>query len=155
MTPIKFRDKDVAELKRVVKNYNEKIRRVSERNPEIAQFQPEKVSFKNLKQQTTNRKDFNKINVSVEMLNEVGKIELSFKDLLKHYFLSVSIVKVNILKEKAKSYKFSQELENFNNDDWILFENSKCYTNISTSDSLENVFKVLNIVNSNINLTVI
>ena len=92
------------------------------------------------------------------MVGEVGKIELSFKDLLKHYFPSVSMVKVKTLKEKAKNITFMQELENFNNDEWILFESSKQYINISTcdySDIQNNIFKVLDVVNSNIKLTAI
>ena len=103
-----------------------------------------------------NRKEFNMINVNIEMLGETGKIELSFKDLLKHYYPSVSIAKARVLKEKAKNPIFIQDLESLNNDDWILFESNRLYINLSIcdySDVKVSVFNLLDIINPNIKLS--
>ena len=103
-----------------------------------------------------NRKEFNNINISMEIEGENGLIELNFREILKHYYPSVIIVKARILKEKAKHTIFAQYLEDCNDEDWILFENNRLYINLSECDYHDisvSVFNLLKIVNPNIKLS--
>lgn len=57
---IRWRDSDEAELKRVVRNFNAKINRLSKKNPEIKNILPEKRNWKEIKDLVTTRNDLNK-----------------------------------------------------------------------------------------------
>ena len=57
---IRWRDSDEAELKRVVRNFNAKINRLSKKNPEIKNILPEKKNWKEIKDLVTTRNDLNK-----------------------------------------------------------------------------------------------
>lgn len=54
---IRWQDKDIKELNRVVKNFNAKINRVAKANPSIKNLLPEKVSSKELKNLVYTRND--------------------------------------------------------------------------------------------------
>ena len=54
---IKWRDSDEAELKRVVKNFNAKIQRLSKKNPDIKSILPEKEDWKEIKSRVSTRSD--------------------------------------------------------------------------------------------------
>ena len=69
---IKWRDKDLAELQRVVKNFNAKIARVEKKSPHISHFLPEKISVKGLKSKIETRADFNRELSSVRRFSEKG-----------------------------------------------------------------------------------
>ena len=55
---IRWRDKDVKELNRIVRNFNSKIKRVAEKSPESEKFLPDKLSVKALKGTIGTRQDF-------------------------------------------------------------------------------------------------
>lgn len=57
---IRWRDSDVEQLARKVKNYNAKLSRELKKNPEAAQFLPEKISLKEIKKTIATRKDLNR-----------------------------------------------------------------------------------------------
>lgn len=57
---IKWRDKDISKLKRVVKNFNAKRVRIIKKNPTASAYLPTKVSYKELKNQIETREDFNR-----------------------------------------------------------------------------------------------
>lgn len=67
---IKWRDSDEAELKRVVKNFNAKINRLSKKNPEIKNILPEKKDWKEIKNLVGTRNDLNK---ELHMLERFSK----------------------------------------------------------------------------------
>ena len=69
---ISWRDKDVKELNRIVKNFNSKITRVSKKSPNTAGFLPTKISVKDLKSGVATRKDFNKTLKSLQNFSKRG-----------------------------------------------------------------------------------
>jgi hypothetical protein len=48
------------EIRRVIKNFNSKIDRVTKKNPTIAEYQPEKLTFDTLAEKINSKKDFNR-----------------------------------------------------------------------------------------------
>lgn len=59
--PIRWRQKDIQEAKRVAKNFNAKINRVNKQHPELSRFQPEKISYTELRSRIATREDYNRI----------------------------------------------------------------------------------------------
>lgn len=57
---IKWRESDERTLKRAVKNFNAKIARVAKTHANLIEFQPDKASYKALRQSINTRYDFNK-----------------------------------------------------------------------------------------------
>ena len=57
---MRWSDKDRELLRKAVRNYNLKINRVKARSPEIADIQPDKVGYKNYKNNITDCKEFNR-----------------------------------------------------------------------------------------------
>lgn len=57
---IKWRDSDEQELKRIVKNFNNKISRILKKDPSLAEIIPKRVNIKEFKGQITTRQDFNR-----------------------------------------------------------------------------------------------
>lgn len=57
---INWRQSDIKELRRVVKNFNAKITREVKKNPQLESILPEKLNANLLKSQILTRKDFNK-----------------------------------------------------------------------------------------------
>lgn len=74
--PIKWRSSDEEELKRVVKNFNNKLSRVLKKNPEIADYLPERVSYKNLRENITNRQEFNREIKSLSRFSKRGSEQI-------------------------------------------------------------------------------
>lgn len=58
VSKIKWRDKDIKELQRLVKNFNAKISRVQKKDPSKAEFLPDKLKFKELKESIGTRAEF-------------------------------------------------------------------------------------------------
>ena len=69
---IKWREDDVRELNRVVKNFNAKISRLEKSQPEIAAFLPERVSAKELKGLINSRADLNRELNSLKRFSKRG-----------------------------------------------------------------------------------
>jgi hypothetical protein len=69
---IKWRDKDVKELQRIVKNYNAKISYVEKRHPEKAEFLPEKITVKELMNDIQTRQDFKRETKSIKRFSNKG-----------------------------------------------------------------------------------
>lgn len=55
---IKWRDKDVKELQRLVKNFNAKLNRIQRKKPEDVEFLPEKLTVKGLRSEISTRAEF-------------------------------------------------------------------------------------------------
>lgn len=69
---IKWRDKDVKELNRLVKNFNAKVRYHEQKNPATAEFLPDKLSAAALKGSVGTRADFNRLVSSLQRFGERG-----------------------------------------------------------------------------------
>lgn len=57
---IRWRDKDVKEMQRIVNNYNAKLRRIEKKNPDVVDYLPEKMNMKDLRSKIETRQDFNR-----------------------------------------------------------------------------------------------
>lgn len=106
---IKWRDKDVEELNKVVKNFNQKISRVAKKNPNDAEFLPEKISRKTLKEKIKTRQDFNRELNSLRRFSrrgveEVVETEKGLK--LTQYEIQETKIKTRIVNiKRAKERK--------------------------------------------------
>ena len=69
---IRWRDKDVKELNRIVRNFNAKIKRVAEKNPQSEKFLPNKISVKALRGTIGTRQDFNRELNSLKRFSKRG-----------------------------------------------------------------------------------
>jgi len=69
---IKWRDKDIRELQRVVRNFNQKISRVAKKDPTKAEFLPQKISTKALQGRIGTRKDFKRELASLQRFSKRG-----------------------------------------------------------------------------------
>lgn len=69
---IKWRRSDEEELRRVVKNFNAKLSRIIKKNPEMAQYMPPRVSYKDLRNDITSRKEFNRELNSLKRFSQKG-----------------------------------------------------------------------------------
>lgn len=56
---IKWRESDEAELKKAVRNFNNKIKRISKKNPEMKNILPDLENWKDIKKKISTRSDFN------------------------------------------------------------------------------------------------
>ena len=57
---IRWSDKDERELKRVVKNFNAKVRRLEAKEPYLTDKRPEKISYKDIRDNVETRQDLNR-----------------------------------------------------------------------------------------------
>lgn len=73
---IRWKDKDVRELNRIVKNYNAKIRRVRDRSPAGSDFLPEVESVREIRKSITTRRELNKKLRSLERFSRKGAEKL-------------------------------------------------------------------------------
>jgi len=73
---IKWRDKDVAELQRVVKNFNAKIARVAKKSPHKVEFLPSKITVAELRGKIETRADFNRELNSAKRFSTKGSEEI-------------------------------------------------------------------------------
>lgn len=109
---IKWRDNDLAELERVIRNFNAKITRVTKRNPSLAPFLPEKVSKSELKKSITTRADFNR------ELNSLKRFSRKGAEQVKTYPSgeTLSNYRVNELRigNRIRNARRSREAKEFN-----------------------------------------
>ena len=73
---IKWRRSDEEELKRVVKNFNSKLSRILKKNPEIAEYLPDRVTVKDLKNNITSRQQLNRELNSLRRFSKRGSEEI-------------------------------------------------------------------------------
>lgn len=69
---INWRRSDEQELRRVVKNFNAKLSRIMKKNPEIAEYLPQRVSYQDLRESITSRKEFNRELHSLQRFSKRG-----------------------------------------------------------------------------------
>lgn len=69
---IRWRDRDTEQLARKVKNFNAKLTRLTKKNPALAEVLPERVSAKALKQDITNRQEYNRVIKALSAFTEKG-----------------------------------------------------------------------------------
>ena len=69
---IKWRNKDEAQLKRVVTNFNAKINRLIKKEPKAIEYLPQKISVKELKAKISTRQDFNRELKSIQRFSRKG-----------------------------------------------------------------------------------
>lgn len=73
---IKWRDSDIKELKRVVRNFNAKIKRLADVNPNIANILPEKVKVRELKDLIATRRDLQRELNTLKRFSKRGAEEI-------------------------------------------------------------------------------
>ena len=73
---IKWRNKDLAKLERILNNFNAKIRRVKKKKPKIAEFQPETIKLSALKNAISSRRDFNNEIKALQRYSKRGSEEV-------------------------------------------------------------------------------
>lgn len=73
---IRWKQDDEAELSRVVRNYNDKIRRLEKKNPQMKNALPEKASVRQLKNLIETRADFNRELNSLIRFSKKGAEEI-------------------------------------------------------------------------------
>ena len=57
---IRWSDKDERELKRIVKNFNAKVRRLESKEPYLTDKRPDKISYKDIRENIDTRQDLNR-----------------------------------------------------------------------------------------------
>lgn len=73
---ISWRASDEAELSRVVRNYNAKINRIINKNPQLKDVLPEKISKREIKNKIETRAEFNKSLKSAQRFTRKGSEEV-------------------------------------------------------------------------------
>lgn len=73
---IRWRERDTEQLARKVKNFNAKLTRLTKKNPALADVLPERVSTKALKQDITNRQEYNRVIKALSAFTEKGAEEV-------------------------------------------------------------------------------
>ena len=73
---INWHRSDEQELRRVVKNFNSKLSRIMKKNPEIAEYLPERMSYKELRENITSRQELNRELKSMKRFSQKGSEEL-------------------------------------------------------------------------------
>ena len=74
---IRWRKKDLHNLRKAVKRFNAKIDRIAKKNPQVKQYLPEKMSVRQIRTEITERKDFNRILKSVNRFMQRGAENLT------------------------------------------------------------------------------
>lgn len=69
---IKWRKQDYAALQKTVKNFNAKIARILKKNPDAAEYLPDKLSYAQLKKDIETRRDFNNVVKSLQRFSKKG-----------------------------------------------------------------------------------
>lgn len=69
---IRWRRSDEQELRRVVKNFNNKLSRIIKKNPEIAKYLPDRISYKDLRNNITSRQQLNREIASLKRFSVRG-----------------------------------------------------------------------------------
>lgn len=104
---IRWRDKDVKELERVVRNFNNKIRRVAKKDPNAVEFLPDKISVKSLKGSIATRSDFKKELNSLKRFSKRGAESL----VTTPTGLTLSQYEIGEAKEKTRIVNIKRALE--------------------------------------------
>lgn len=73
---IKWRESDEQELRRVVKNFNAKIARVSNKDPSIAPYLPSKISVQEVRERIVTRQDLKKELNALQRFSRRGAEEI-------------------------------------------------------------------------------
>lgn len=73
---IRWRESDTDELQRIINNYNAKLYRIKKKNPEIAEYLPERASKKKIMGDIETRADFRRITNSLQRFSRRGSEEL-------------------------------------------------------------------------------
>ena len=73
---INWRESDTQELKRVVKNYNAKLKRLAKKNPQIENVLPEKVTVAQLKELINTRQDLKREINALKRFSKRGAEEI-------------------------------------------------------------------------------
>jgi len=73
---MRWSDKDVNEMYRIVKNFNQKVTYHFKNSPKKRGYLPSKVSIKDIKKNVTTRKDFNRILNHYERFSRRGQEEI-------------------------------------------------------------------------------
>lgn len=100
---IRWRDKDVKELNRVVRNFNRKVERLRKKNPNEAEFLPEKISVKSLRGTIGTRQDFNRELNSLKRFSKRGSEKLITTETgltLTEYEIKEAKIKTRIVNQK-------------------------------------------------------
>jgi len=95
---IRWRDKDLQELRRVVKNFNQKISYHEKNNPQKADFLPSRITTKELKNKIETRQDFQRELASLERFGKRGNTEL----ITNEKGVTISKYELNELKNKVR-----------------------------------------------------
>lgn len=66
MANIRWCKQDITTLSKAVRNFNAKIKRVTAKNPYIADIQPQKLSLKQLRQDIQTRQDFKRVLTDIQ-----------------------------------------------------------------------------------------
>lgn len=69
---IRWRESDTEQLAKRVKNFNAKLTRLAKTHPELVDILPERVSTKALRQDITNRQEYNKVIKALSAFTEKG-----------------------------------------------------------------------------------
>lgn len=69
---IRWRESDLAELQRTVRNYNAKIARAAKKNPDNIEHLPQKMTMKQAKAAIETRADFNRLASSLQRFSKRG-----------------------------------------------------------------------------------
>lgn len=73
---IKWRESDEQELKRVIRNYNAKVKRLAKKNPQIENVLPEKVSVAQMKELINTRQDLKRELNALKRFSKRGAEEI-------------------------------------------------------------------------------
>lgn len=106
---MKWRKSDEIELKRLIKNFNNKLRRVKNKHPENYKIYPKNYRFSDLKDNIITRQDFNRIISELKLFSERGKEDIitnSHKVKAMIWELEVENMRVKLInKERARELK--------------------------------------------------
>lgn len=69
---IRWRESDLSELQRTIKNYNAKLYRIRKNHPELIEFLPDRVTKKEAVQSIESRADFNRLTKSLQRFSKKG-----------------------------------------------------------------------------------
>ena len=69
---MRWRESDRKELERVIKNFNAKLYRIEKNHPEIMDYQPAKVSKKEILETITTRADYNRTIKNLQKFSKRG-----------------------------------------------------------------------------------
>lgn len=112
---IKWRKSDLEHLEKTIKKFNAKLSRVEKNKPDIAQYQPNKISKKEMIDKIGTRKDFNRELKSLERYlkrgSEVIKESKTGNKVSKWEYREVALKVAKINRDKTRERKKLEQLE--------------------------------------------